>query len=188
MCYFCEKHYKPITVQLVGYLGFWDGASSKESPASAGDMRDVGSIPGSGRSPGGGHGNPLRYSFLENPMDRGLWQNTVHGVTKSWTRLMRLSTPQSWVPRLTLLDLQTNWTYRCTLRGKLILYVGDLDNLGGARRAWGGTFHISSTEMLVSCTENVLNLTSSFFFFFSLMKKLNPCYHFQDKDLCPEAS
>ena len=45
-------------------------------------------IPGLGRSPGGGHGNPLQYSGLENPMDRGAWQATVHGVTKSWTRLM----------------------------------------------------------------------------------------------------
>ena len=57
----------------------------KNSPANAGDIRVVGSIPGSGRSSGGGHGNPLQYSCLENPMDRGLWQATVHGVTKSWT-------------------------------------------------------------------------------------------------------
>ena len=46
----------------------------------AGDVRDMGSIPGSGRSPGGGHGHPLQYSYLENPMDRA----TVHGVTKGW--------------------------------------------------------------------------------------------------------
>jgi len=46
-----------------------------------------GSVPGLGRSPGGGHGNPLQYSCLENPMDRGAWQATVHEVTKSWTRL-----------------------------------------------------------------------------------------------------
>ena len=45
------------------------------------------STPGSGRSPGGGHGNPLQYSCLKNPMDRGAWQATVHGVSKSWTRL-----------------------------------------------------------------------------------------------------
>ena len=50
-------------------------------------MGDPGSIPGSGRSPGEGNGNPLKYSCLENPMDRGAWQATVHGVTKSWTRL-----------------------------------------------------------------------------------------------------
>ena len=61
-------------------------------PASAGDARDVSSIPGLGRSPGGGHGNPLQYSCLENPMDRGAWQATVHGVEKSRTQLKRLST------------------------------------------------------------------------------------------------
>ena len=50
--------------------------------ANAGDIKEVGSIPGSGRSPGGGHGNPLQYSCLENPMDREAWRATVHGVTK----------------------------------------------------------------------------------------------------------
>ena len=50
------------------------------------------SKPGSGRSPGGGHGNPIKYSCLENPMDRGAWQATVHRVTKSLTQLKRLST------------------------------------------------------------------------------------------------
>ena len=53
--------------------------------ANVGDIEVLSSIPGSGRSPGGGHGNPVRYSCLENPMDRGVWQATVHGVTKSWT-------------------------------------------------------------------------------------------------------
>ena len=53
--------------------------------ASSGDVRDVSSIPGSGRSPGEGHGNPLQYSCLENPMDRGAWQATVHRVTESDT-------------------------------------------------------------------------------------------------------
>ena len=57
----------------------------KSLPASAGDVRDVDSIPGSGRSPGGGHGTPLQYSCLENPMDGGVWRGTVHGVTKRWT-------------------------------------------------------------------------------------------------------
>ena len=64
----------------------------KNPPANAGDVRDAGSIPGSGRSPGGGHGNPLQYSFLENPMDRGAWQAIVHRVAKSWTRLKQLTT------------------------------------------------------------------------------------------------
>ena len=59
----------------------------KNLPDIAGDRRDMGSIPGSGRSPGGGHGNPLQYSCLENPMDRGAWWVPVHGVTKNQTLL-----------------------------------------------------------------------------------------------------
>ena len=59
--------------------------------AHAGDIRDVSLIPGSERSLGGGHGNPSQYSCLENPMDRGAWQATVHRVTKSWTQLKQLS-------------------------------------------------------------------------------------------------
>ena len=58
--------------------------SGKEPACNAGDM---GSIPGSGRSPGAGHGNSLQYSCLENPMDRGAWQAMVHRVAKSWTCL-----------------------------------------------------------------------------------------------------
>ena len=61
-------------------------------PADAGDIRDGGSNPGLGRSPGGGHDNPLQYSCLENPMDRGDWWATVHRVTKSQTQLKWLST------------------------------------------------------------------------------------------------
>ena len=56
---------------------------AKNLPAKARDLRDMGSIPGSGRSQGGGNGNPLQYSCLENPMDRGAWQATVLGVAKS---------------------------------------------------------------------------------------------------------
>ena len=55
--------------------------------ASACNAEDLGSVPGSGRSPGEGHGNLLQYSGLENPMDRGAWRATVHRVTKSWTQL-----------------------------------------------------------------------------------------------------
>ena len=54
----------------------------KNTAANAGDIRDLGSIPGSGRFPGGGNGNPLQYSCLENPMDRGAWQTVVHGVER----------------------------------------------------------------------------------------------------------
>ena len=61
-------------------LGFPGGSDDKESVCNVGDL---GSIPGSGRSPGEGNGNPLQYSSLENPMDRGAWRATVHGVTKS---------------------------------------------------------------------------------------------------------
>ena len=58
----------------------------KNPPANAGDLRDTGSIPGSQRSPGGGHENPLQYSFLEDLMDRGAWRATVYRVTKSWAQ------------------------------------------------------------------------------------------------------
>ena len=70
-------------------LPWW--LSGKESSWNAGASGDVGLNPGSGRSPGGGHGNPLEYSCLENPLDRGVWQAIVYSVTKSWTRLKRLS-------------------------------------------------------------------------------------------------
>ena len=66
----------------------------KNPPANAGDIRDTGSIPGLGRSPGRGHGNPLQYSCLENPMDRGAGWATVYSVIKSWTGLKQLSTAQ----------------------------------------------------------------------------------------------
>ena len=65
-------------------MGFPGGSEVKASASNAGDL---GLIPGSGRSPGEGNGNPLQYSFLGNPMDRGAWQATVHRVAKSQTRL-----------------------------------------------------------------------------------------------------
>ena len=64
----------------------------KNPPANAGNTGDSDSIPGSGRSPGGGNGNPLLSSCLENPMDRGLWKAMVHGVAESQRRLKWLST------------------------------------------------------------------------------------------------
>ena len=72
------------TVPIMGLPG---GTSGKEPTCNAGDIRDGGLIAASGRSPGGGHGNSLQYSCLEKTMDRGAWQATVHGVTKSWTQL-----------------------------------------------------------------------------------------------------
>ena len=68
-------------------LGFPSDTVVKNLPTSAEDARDVGLIPGSGRSPGEGNGNPLQNSCLENPMDRGAWWATVHGVAKGWTQL-----------------------------------------------------------------------------------------------------
>ena len=65
-------------------MGFPGGSVAKNLPANAGDRGNACLIPGSGRSPGGGNGNSLQYSCLENPMDRGAWRATVHGVTKSW--------------------------------------------------------------------------------------------------------
>ena len=67
--------------------GFPGGAVVKNLPDNAGDIRDAGSIPGSGRSPRGANGNPLQYSCLGNSMDSGVWQAIVHGVTKNRTRV-----------------------------------------------------------------------------------------------------
>ena len=69
----------------------WLGeAAPQPPPAKAGDAKDMASAPGSGRSPGGGHCNPLQYSCLENPMDRGVWWAIVQRVTKSWIQLKQL--------------------------------------------------------------------------------------------------
>ena len=67
---------------ILKHLGFPGGSDGKEPACNA---RDPGSIPGLGRCPGEGNGYPLQYSCLENSMDRGTWQATVHAVTKSWT-------------------------------------------------------------------------------------------------------
>ena len=80
----------------------------KNLPASAGDTRDIGSIPGLGRYPGGGNGNPLQYSCLENPMDRGAWWATVCGVTKSWTQLST--------------HAQLTWVVECQTEAATTLY------------------------------------------------------------------
>ena len=83
----CLKHYGLGITRynsLAWTLGFPDGSDSKDSAC---DVGDLGSIPGSGRSPGGGHGNPLQYYCLENAMDRKGWLATVHRVAQSWTRL-----------------------------------------------------------------------------------------------------
>ena len=79
-----------LFLNLAGKLSVFPhsgGTVVKNPPASAGDTRDVGSIPGSGRSPGVGNGKPLQDSCLENPMDRGAWRATVHGARKGQTRV-----------------------------------------------------------------------------------------------------
>ena len=75
-----------------GYFGLPQWLSSKESACNARAAGDSGSYPGWGRSPGGGHGNQLQYSCLNNPMDRGAWQTTVHSITKSQAQLKQHST------------------------------------------------------------------------------------------------
>ena len=78
-------------LNYLGRKGFSGGSVGQKSSWNARDAWDPGSIPGSGRSSGGGQGDPLWCSCLENPMDRGAWQATVHEVTKSWTQLKGLS-------------------------------------------------------------------------------------------------
>ena len=68
-------------------MEFWGFPGGSEVKASACNVGDLGSIPGLGRSPGEGNGNPLQYSCLENPMDGGAWWAAVHGVAKSQTQL-----------------------------------------------------------------------------------------------------
>ena len=75
----------------------------KNPLANAGNLRDADSIPELGRSPGGGHGNPIQYSCLENPVDRGAWWATVHRVTQNQTQIKQLSTHAH------------TYTYICTL-------------------------------------------------------------------------
>ena len=73
--------------EFLGFPDRWLSSGKKNPPANAGDASDAGWIPGSERSPGRRNGNPLQYSCLENPIDRGAWRATVHGIAKSWTRL-----------------------------------------------------------------------------------------------------
>ena len=104
------------------YLGFPGASVIKNLPANTGDIRDSGSIPTSGRSPGEGHGNPLQYSCLENSMDRGAWRATVHTVTNSQTPLRRLTSilvrRWLWVPRWQNVDL---WSLILCVKWKNVL-------------------------------------------------------------------
>ena len=76
-----------VGLTLYYILNFLSSIGGSEVKASASSAGNLGSIPGSGRSPGEGNGTPLQYFYLENPMDRGAWEAVVHGITKSRTRL-----------------------------------------------------------------------------------------------------
>ena len=107
--------------------------SSKESACTAGDAGDMGSIPGSGRSPGGGHGNPLQSSCLKSPTDGGAWWDTVHGVTKSWT-----------------------WLSTRTQVGCFCCYSVTMNILRHVSRSWGTCVHgglltLDTTDILCLC-------------------------------------
>ena len=80
-----------ISLSIYIYMGFPIDTVVKNLPANVGDTRDMGLIPGSGRSPGGGNGNPLQCSCPDNPRDREAWWATVHRVATRWTQLKRLS-------------------------------------------------------------------------------------------------
>ena len=89
---YIQNYYNLILFNF--FWGFPGGSTVKNLPHNAGDIEDSGLIPGLGRSPGGGHGNPLQYPCLKNPKNRGTGQATVHAVVKSQTRLEQLSTTQ----------------------------------------------------------------------------------------------
>ena len=89
----------------------------KNPPANAGDIKDVSFISGSGRSPGEGHGNPLQYSCLGNPMDRGAWQARIRRVTKSWTRPKQLNTQ----PGLSVSKISQKVVIKMSAKGRIIV-------------------------------------------------------------------
>ena len=88
-----------LCVSPSAFQGFPDGATGKESTCNSGDTGDMDSIPGSRRSPGVGNGNPLKYSCLGNPMDRGTWWATVHGDVKSQTQLSNWAHTHTHTPK-----------------------------------------------------------------------------------------
>ena len=93
-----------------GAWGFPAGSVVKNLPANAGDS---GSIPGSGRSPGEGNGNPLQYSCLGNPMDRGVWQATVRGVTKESDTTQELNNSEQMELKHFIIGLTQNYQLLC---------------------------------------------------------------------------
>ena len=115
------------------YSSFLDGSDGKESACNAGNVRDTGLIPGSGRSPGGGHGNPLWNSCLENAMDRGAWWAKVHRVAKRRTWLKWLS-------------MHASAPWYSNGAGDGIIKVRHIHSLGMSRHFVLATFQMSCKE------------------------------------------
>ena len=107
-------------------MGFSGGSVVKNLPANAGDAGDVGLIPGSGRSPGGGNGNPLQYSLLGNAMVSGAWWTTVHGSQKSWTQLSMQDFKEAYP---LILGRPSNQVLTAYLETLQMGYAHDLENL-----------------------------------------------------------
>ena len=97
-------------------MGFPGGSEGKASHCNAGDL---GSIPGSGRPPGEGNGNPLQYFCLENPIDRGAWWATVHGIAKSRTRLSNFTFSTSFLS----IHKSIKYTYLCMYKHLCIVFL-----------------------------------------------------------------
>ena len=108
--------FKVLRTQNVGFPGALVG---KNPLPNADDVEHAGSIPGSGRSPGGGHGSPLQCSCLENSMDRGAWWTTVHRVAKSWTQLKWLTLHALWMHLLNESSMAKNVIYPWIVRKQL---------------------------------------------------------------------
>ena len=115
----------PVVVKSF-HSGFPGGSDGKESSCSAGDL---GSIPGLGRSPGEGNSNPLQYSCLENPMDRGVWWATVHGEArvrhKLATKLLVYIPPSPLPPSVTTVWFLCLWVYFCFVNKLICIIFSD---------------------------------------------------------------
>ena len=109
----------------------------KNPSANAGDVGDAGSIPGSGRSPGEGHGNPFQYSCLENPLARGAQWATDHTVVKSRTRLKQLSTHKD-ISQIRVRVTLRQWSPTFSAPGTSFMEDSVFARTGGLRRGWFG--------------------------------------------------
>ena len=119
--------YRLYRESKIWYKWTYGGTVVKNPPATTGDARDAGSIPESGKSPGEGNGNPLQYSCLRNPMDRGAWWATFHGVTKN----------QTW------LSMHAHTWNRITDTERLVVAKGE-----GCERGWGLGVGISRCKLV----------------------------------------